>query len=864
MKKVLLVCSVLFVLFSHAQVAGDYRSAGTVSLTSATNWETYAAGSWSTAAVAPNTATLVLGNTITILAAHTWNNTANATVAEGVTLLFQGTGGTFSANTLTINGTYIHASATAPSSVFTAISTTTGLGVNSTIVYRASASYATPTASLGGRTYNNLTFDTDGTTVTQPAFATPGFTATLTVNGTLLIDTWKADFYTSGNTTAVNLNGDVTLTGTNSYLRVRTATIATGKTLTINATDSLGIGNAFALTVNGSLVNKSTKPIAFSTGATMVLAGTYQHDANGGSMPSSTNCTYNTGSTILVTGITNISNIPVLPAVTGNVVWNCTAQTASNTFVNTTSNATTVNGNLTIQSTGTASIYLGGAATARTLTVNGNLIVNGGKLGIIKPATGATGNQACTVNGDVTISSGELYIADALSGATGYTGKGYLNIIGSLNHTGGSFGTGSTTTAATAVLSFTTNNTDKTINTVGILGGTAVIIDKTATGFVTLASSLQLPATATLNFTTGKLVIAATATLETAPVAINGTSASSYIVTATSGANTGTLKMSGITTATIFPVGTSTAYLPATLTPVSSSDFTVGVFQGATKEATPNGTAVTVAQKATIVDAVWLVKRTSTNTDNCTVALNWPDALEGTGFAALGNNIGVSGFNLYWGVFGGSGNNTANTATGTFSTFTAFSVGQIGSTLPVRFAAVTAVSAGNKINVSWKVDNETNIEKYMVEKSIDGSSFNELSSVASKNNSTASTYTYTDNSPFNGNNFYRIKSIDKSGETRYSSIVKVNTAIKGKNELLVYPNPVTNKTLNLQLNGLDAGEYTLLLINNAGQQVFVKALGTIDGNQTISLPLQQSIATGTYRVIVKSNMQQLQQTIIIQ
>jgi len=845
-----------------SQVNNDYRSTGNVSLTSASNWETYSGGTWSAAATAPNSASLTTGNTITIQSGHTWNNTAASTIPEGVTLLFQGAAGTFSANTLTINGTYIHASGAAPSTVFTAVSMTTGLGANSTVVYRASASYATPSAALGGRTYNNLTYDTDGSTTTQPSFATPGFTSPVTVNGTLTVDTWKADFYTSGNTTALNLNGDIVLTGTNSYLRVRTFTLNTGKTLTINATDSLGIGNAFAVTINGTLVNKSLKPIAFSTGSTLIVNGTYQHDANGGNMPNG-NTTYSATSTLLVTGVTNVSNIPVLPAnCGGNVIWNCAAQTASNTFVNTTSNSTTIGGNLTIQSTGTATIYLGGAGTGRTLTVNGNLIINGGKLGIIKPSTGATGNQTCTVNGDINLSSGDLYVADALSGATGYTGKGYLNINGNLNHTGGNLGDGSTTLANTGVITFTGNNTNKTIVSTGIAGAPAIIIDKTASGIVTLNSNLTLGTGATISFVSGKLAINGGNTLEVPAGAISGTSSASYIVTNTSGSTTGLLKITGSTALTVFPVGTATAYLPASITPLTSSDFTAGVFQGVTNNALPNGTAVTVAQKTTIVDAVWLISRTSSNTDNATVTVNWPASLEGSAFNALGTNIGIAGYNgTIWGVFNGTGDNGANTATATFGSFIAFTVGQTGTTLPVRISSVTATASNDKINVSWKTENEINIDQYIIERSNDAIHFEAITAIVAKNNS--STYNYTDAQPFSGKNFYRIKILDKSGRSVYSNIVSVNLTVKGKNELLVYPNPVINKNIQLQLTGMDAGNYTLQLFNNEGQQVYSKSLGNINGTQSIALPLQQNIATGTYRLVVKSNNQQLQQTIII-
>jgi len=506
MKQIIfLLCCCTCILFTQAQVNGDYRSNGTVTLTSATNWQVYSGGSWSTAATAPN-GNVTSGNTITIQSGHTWNgNTAAANIPAGVTLLFQGlAGGTWTANTLTINGTYIHFTTASTSNVFGAINASTGFATGSTVIYRA-ATGVTPSAVYGGRTYYNLTFDTDGSV--NPAFSTPAPGSEWYVNGKLTVNGWKADFYHATNTFG-QFNGDIWITGTGSVLRVKNCTVAAGKTLTIDAGDSLAVGNTYTLTINGSLINKSTKAISLSTNTGFLVfgsTGVYQHDANGGTIPN-TNTTYNNGSTIQVTGITNVTNIPVLPVSCGNVVWNCTAQTSSNTFINTAgANTTTINGNFTVQSTGAgnAAIYLGGAGTARTLNVMGNIVVNGGKLGIIKAASGATADQTCNVTGDVIVNGGEFYISDA-NGATS-TGKGYLNVSGSLTHTAGTFGSSATAVANSGVLNFNGNNTNKNISTVGLANNTNIIINKTATGNIALQSSLTIGSSATLTVASGTL-----------------------------------------------------------------------------------------------------------------------------------------------------------------------------------------------------------------------------------------------------------------------------------------------------------------------------------------------------------------------
>ena len=85
-------------------------------------------------------------------------------------------------------------------------------------------------------------------------------------------------------------------------------------------------------------------------------------------------------------------------------------------------------------------------------------------------------------------------------------------------------------------------------------------------------------------------------------------------------------------------------------------------------------------------------------------------------------------------------------------------------TLPVTFSSIKATKQYKNIDVEWKVANETGIEKYEVERSGDGKTFNGLDVEKVKTNSeSAESYSWIDANPLPGNNFYRIKSIDKIG-----------------------------------------------------------------------------------------------------
>lgn len=183
-----------------------------------------------------------------------------------------------------------------------------------------------------------------------------------------------------------------------------------------------------------------------------------------------------------------------------------------------------------------------------------------------------------------------------------------------------------------------------------------------------------------LNVQTGKVTIRP---LDTVWV-VNGSTLSgnfsntSYFVTeadATTGAQ-GVLRIDGITSAQLLPVGTANFYMPATITPASSSDFTISVFEGITANGLPDGTPLTPAQKQTKVDAVWNINRIS-GTGTAALQLQWAQALEGSTFITMaGSDIGII-FNQSgnWTLPTAPGDNSLNTASDNVSVFGAFSVG---------------------------------------------------------------------------------------------------------------------------------------------------------------------------------------------
>jgi len=168
--------------------------------------------------------------------------------------------------------------------------------------------------------------------------------------------------------------------------------------------------------------------------------------------------------------------------------------------------------------------------------------------------------------------------------------------------------------------------------------------------------------------------------------------------------------------------------------------------------------------------------------------------------------------------------------------------------LPVTFTSVNAYQQNKNIAVEWKVGNENSMKQYEVEKSIDGQHFTLVATVAAKvNNGGTANYQWLDANFSSGNNYYRIKSITIDGNTQYTSAVKVEIAT-GRSQITVFPNPVTDGNINLQLINQPKGKYEVNVVNNLGQVIMVKQIEHTEGSSTQTIQLSKTAAKGNYQL----------------
>ena len=141
----------------------------------------------------------------------------------------------------------------------------------------------------------------------------------------------------------------------------------------------------------------------------------------------------------------------------------------------------------------------------------------------------------------------------------------------------------------------------------------------------------------------------------------------------------------------------------------------------------------------------------------------------------------------------------------------------VGPPLPVNLLAFTATKSEAGTLLNWSTTSETNSDRFEIQRSDDATSWLPLGNVTAKGESKVSqTYSYLDRQPKSGDNYYRLKMIDRDGTFAYSRIISIQ--INPRFEIVVYPNPVED---NISLKVTDWKQVrSVTMINTAGTEVY--------------------------------------------
>ena len=216
------------------------------------------------------------------------------------------------------------------------------------------------------------------------------------------------------------------------------------------------------------------------------------------------------------------------------------------------------------------------------------------------------------------------------------------------------------------------------------------------------------------------------------------------------------------------------------------------------------------------------------------------------------NGIAVGNLALFKSISGGTpwipqrgttaaGNIVTKTGITDFSVWT---LGNLANPLPVELTDFTAIPQDRAVQLKWTTASEQNSDRFEVERSLTGTAFERIGSVAGQGIKTSATnYALLDGKLPTGATalYYRLRQVDRDITATYSPVRLVRLAAGTTPQLLAYPNPAHDAVRVLLLG--PAATAPLEVYDALGRLVLSQP-ALVVGTETL-LPLT-GLPTGVY------------------
>lgn len=277
--------------------------------------------------------------------------------------------------------------------------------------------------------------------------------------------------------------------------------------------------------------------------------------------------------------------------------------------------------------------------------------------------------------------------------------------------------------------------------------------------------------------------------------------------------------------------------------------------QSNTVRTNPSLAGVTSTSTLNVWNRAWYVERSGGNsTGTVTISLNFSD-YNGTtpattntyaliynptdgSFASIGNRLiataatSVSGGTVSFKVTAG------NLPNGYYSIV--YSASPIS--LPLELTAFTVANRQGGALLSWTAEQATNVDHFDIQRSTDGAVFTTIGSVTARNEASATAYTFTDNAPQMGLDYYRLAIVDRDDGRRYSRIATFESASAAV-MIHLYPNPVVDM-LHMTTGG--TAPLDILIVDVRGR--ILRRVNQASGS-VVDIPVNQ-LPKGVYFAVV--------------
>lgn len=185
----------------------------------------------------------------------------------------------------------------------------------------------------------------------------------------------------------------------------------------------------------------------------------------------------------------------------------------------------------------------------------------------------------------------------------------------------------------------------------------------------------------------------------------------------------------------------------------------------------------------------------------------------------------------------------------------------IRSILPLSLVNFSGERQGNDIRLNWRTENEQQVSHYEIEYSTGGISFTTGGSVAARNQP-SNNYQFTLFNYTAPVYYLRLKSVDRDGKSKYSSIIVVRMSGRLQKTMVVSPNPVQDR-ISVRIISDVAAAAGVRMLNSAGQVLYQTETQLVKGENVLYLNPSLKLTNGIYIITAVVDGERLTQKIMI-
>ena len=673
------------------------------------------------------------------------------------------------------------------------------------------------------------------------------------------LNTWQgtvsSDWNTAGNWSTGNVplsTNDVRIpSGTPFAPVISSGSTAVAKDLTIDAGASLtynGAANTSDLVLSGSFINSGT--FTHNSGNLDVTGNWNNNGTYTSASATQVRLIAPSGNITVQTGGDAFCNLIFDSDLGGDgtavfqtadaILVNCNFEVTDGTLQVTdpthsvTLNNTSGTNSFAVKATGTfihgnSSVYLQTSGTGITLEASGSNLYD----------LVSSGSGTVTLASDINIEN------DITLGANTDASSYALDIKGNFANTA-SF------TSGTGSVSFTSSS-GQTISSTGGITFNNLTFNNTSASLPQIILNDPVTVTGTLTLTDGVINTTSTNLLHLNGGTLSGGSANSYV--------DGPMQITGTGNLT-FPVGDGIYYARIGAESMTGSNGFVAQYFDAPAPNQGNITQANGPLNHVSGAEYWDLTRTSGTSDPL-VRLYWEDGTRSDITDLTGNDLVVAHYTGGNWQSEGQGAVTGTVAAGTVissSTLTSLSPITFGSAfgfnaLPVELLSFEAQVVGRGVELTWKTASENNNDYFTLLRSKDGETFEELAQISGAGNSSEPvTYTFSDEQPYQGLNYYQLLQTDFDGNTTEAGLVLVRLPDNPLPlQIQTYPNPVQDE-VRVVVAGLNALENVpVVVVDEFGRQYYQGKQQADDrGNLDFVIPDAGNWRSGIYVISMLS------------